>query len=208
MSADGNKLYKVLGIEPNASQDEIKAVYRKLAAKHHPDKKGDAELFAEISKAYKTLVNPETREAYDSESTIEILAKKTIKQAIMEFINKCIAAEESPIQPVLFSSLVNHFKTTLQQDKRTLEQVKKKQDRMLKMLNRVKLKHCDDVYKEAVRSISISLKHDVDVLLNNIELLEKINELLVDYEEDEKDPRELIGLGQAQNQNTGGFFRW
>ena len=35
-----NKLYDALGVAPTASDDEIKRAYRKLAAKHHPDKKG------------------------------------------------------------------------------------------------------------------------------------------------------------------------
>lgn len=210
MSADDNKLYKTLGINPDATKDEIKKAYRRLSILNHPDKDGgDADKFAEISKAYKTLVNPETRETYDSSNQLEIMAKQNIRQAMIGFVNECIKADENPMQPVLFSSLVEHFKNTLQQDRNTLDQVMKKQDRMLKMPNRVKLKHCDDVYKEVVRSVSVGLKHDADVLLNNIELLEKINELLADYETDEKNPREFISFGQERDTGIlgmGGLF--
>jgi DnaJ-class molecular chaperone len=40
--------YQTLGVERNASVDEIKRAYRKLASQHHPDKGGDKALFQEI----------------------------------------------------------------------------------------------------------------------------------------------------------------
>jgi len=62
---DNSKLYKVLGVEKNASASEIKKAYRKLAVKHHPDKGGDPDTFKEISKAYDILGDEEKRTQYD-----------------------------------------------------------------------------------------------------------------------------------------------
>merc|ERR1712188_160392 len=62
---DTTKLYKVLGIEKNATGSEIKKAYRKLAVKHHPDKGGDPDTFKEISKAYDILGDEEKRTRYD-----------------------------------------------------------------------------------------------------------------------------------------------
>uniref|UniRef100_A0A6C0DPF0 J domain-containing protein n=1 Tax=viral metagenome TaxID=1070528 RepID=A0A6C0DPF0_9ZZZZ len=62
-------LYKILEVDENASIDDIKKSYKKLALIHHPDKnkdKPDAEAkFKEISNAYSILSNPETKEKYD-----------------------------------------------------------------------------------------------------------------------------------------------
>lgn len=61
--------YQILGIERNATPEQIKQSYRKLARKFHPDvnKEKDAETrFKEIGEAYEVLKDPEKRQAYDS----------------------------------------------------------------------------------------------------------------------------------------------
>ena len=61
--------YEVLGVARDASPEEIKKAYRKLAHQHHPDKNpGDRsaeERFKEISEAYEVLGNPEKRQTYE-----------------------------------------------------------------------------------------------------------------------------------------------
>lgn len=58
--------YKVLGVQKNATEDDIKKAFRKLAHQHHPDKKtGDEEKFKEINEAYQVLSNKEKRAQYD-----------------------------------------------------------------------------------------------------------------------------------------------
>ena len=61
--------YSLLNVSRNATGDEIKTAYRKLAMKLHPDKnpgdKKSEEKFKEISAAYDTLSDPKKREMYD-----------------------------------------------------------------------------------------------------------------------------------------------
>jgi len=62
---DTTKFYKLLEVDKNASEADIKKAYRKLAIKHHPDKGGDPEKFKEITRAYEILSDSQKRETYD-----------------------------------------------------------------------------------------------------------------------------------------------
>ncbi len=67
--------YKILGIDVNASTEEIKRAYLELARKFHPDRNQDREdigrRFAEVNEAYKTLSNTDSRYAYDLELGVD-----------------------------------------------------------------------------------------------------------------------------------------
>lgn len=58
--------YAILGLTRQASDEEIKRAFRKLAMKHHPDRGGDQARFQEINEAYNTLSDPERRRDYDN----------------------------------------------------------------------------------------------------------------------------------------------
>ena len=57
--------YEVLGVGKNASADEIKKAFRRLAVKHHPDRGGNEEEFKEINEAYEVLKDTDKRKRYD-----------------------------------------------------------------------------------------------------------------------------------------------
>lgn len=62
----GKDYYKILGISKNASKEEIKKAFRKLAHQYHPDKKdGDEKKFKEVNEAYNVLSNDQKRAQYD-----------------------------------------------------------------------------------------------------------------------------------------------
>jgi curved DNA-binding protein len=57
--------YSTLGVERNATDDDIKKAYRKLAMKHHPDRGGDEATFKKISEAYDILSDPQKKQIVD-----------------------------------------------------------------------------------------------------------------------------------------------
>ena len=69
--------FAILGISPNATVDEIRSAYRRLAKEFHPDHyEGGSEPFRQIQEAYAVLGDPVRRRAYEK-SLAEILVKRT-----------------------------------------------------------------------------------------------------------------------------------
>jgi curved DNA-binding protein CbpA len=78
--------YKILRVEPSATEEEIKAAYRKLAHQHHPDKGGNEDKFKEINEAYQILSDKYQRGAYDATIFImrQSVAYSPVAQKSME----------------------------------------------------------------------------------------------------------------------------
>lgn len=72
MQSSSEDLYQVLGISRDASDQDIKKAFKKLAMKYHPDRGGDAEMFKKINEAYAVLSNPEKKAAYDRFGTVDM----------------------------------------------------------------------------------------------------------------------------------------
>ena len=84
--------YTSLGVSRQASQDEIKAAFRKFAVMYHPDKSGaDPEKFRLVSEAYEILGDIEKRKAYDLAqsrslvSNIQRSAKAIVEEYFQQF---------------------------------------------------------------------------------------------------------------------------
>lgn len=58
-------LYQLLNVTPQATSEQIKASYRTLALRYHPDRTGEYQKFLGIKEAYEVLSNSDTRRSYD-----------------------------------------------------------------------------------------------------------------------------------------------
>jgi curved DNA-binding protein CbpA len=86
-------LYRVLGIDSDASQEELQTAYRHRAKVLHPDAGGSAEAFSELAQAYEILSHPKRRERYDrtgeviAPHNLDVKATEVIAQKLGQFIH-------------------------------------------------------------------------------------------------------------------------
>ena len=59
--------FKILGVAPDAGEDEIRTAYRRLAMQHHPDRGGDQAVFQDVQEAYSTLTDSQKRAQWEQQ---------------------------------------------------------------------------------------------------------------------------------------------
>lgn len=83
--------YQSLGLQFDATQDEIKAAYRRLAGVHHPDRGGSPEVFRRIQSAYEAIGDARKRREYDvtwSRKPVTSVAD-TARELVADYLAKC-----------------------------------------------------------------------------------------------------------------------
>lgn len=83
-------LYEALGVERDATLEQMKKAYRKLAMKHHPDRGGDETTFKTIQEAYDTLSDTDRRAFYDRYGSTQPMETSTdkAKQRLASLFNQ------------------------------------------------------------------------------------------------------------------------
>ena len=154
---DFKDYYNIMGLERNASQDEIKRAYRKLARKYHPDvsKEADAEArFKELGEANAVLKDPEKRAAYD-ELGADWKAGQDFQpppdwDAGYEFTGGGFSGGDSSANSAFFESLFGHGFGSEQANRRHAGFRTRGEDHHAKVLIDL-----EDAYKGATRSITL-----------------------------------------------------
>ena len=92
-----DEFYKILGVDKDATYEEIKKAYRKQAKTYHPDRNPDnpeaAEKFKELKEAYDTLSNPDERYIYDKQLKYFItptIVEEQIEESNTKLLNEYI----------------------------------------------------------------------------------------------------------------------
>lgn len=182
-------LYEVLGVPRDADAATIKAAYRKLAKKHHPDKGGDAEEFKKVQKAYDILSNPDRRQRYDAGEE-EPRAERSVEDQAVEFIlqgfDQVLEMEDLPPSMDPLSVVVDSLKKLTKDVAKQLDRFEKQLARMEKQRNRIKRKKkakpSDNLWARVIESKSNRAKMSLAKLRVQEQVVAMALEMLAEYE--------------------------
>lgn len=173
--------YETLCVEKEATAEEIKASYRRLASKHHPDREGgNEEAFKSLQTAYEVLSNPSKRAHYDqfgdSPSKAEV-TNKIIAEVLMQLIDSGILnlKYQSPIEVAQ-----QYFTARMLDIKENIKQIRVKNKRYGFVKNR--LKSNNEALFETLRGRRMQNIHDIRKLKAEYKTGEQALKLLSEYE--------------------------
>lgn len=184
-------LYEILGIEPTATQDEIKAAYRELSKALHPDKGGKDSRQSEINNAYTILSNPAKRQRYDDTGNA---TDKPYENRVNDFLAniffKLIDQNPDPGTVDLIEQMNMCLHAIIKDGYQSIAHSEKS----VKKFNRV----LDKLSSKGNRSLMILLTRQIDQLEKNImadrenlEFTKEVLEILKDYTFDFSRPEEI-----------------
>lgn len=183
--SDPKGFYKALGIEPGASEAEIKKAYRRKAMQCHPDRPGaDAEQFKRINEAHALLIDKTRRHQYDtdgvdiSETLIQQRATTMLQDFFMQYLDKG-GDEDDPITIITTSiaSGKGEIRKEIEQSRRQLARYQKR----LKAIRR-KNKRGMDLFAGVVEMKINTTKAHIGRGEEQIQIFDACAQLVKDYE--------------------------
>lgn len=184
-------LYDVLGVNKDASKDEIKKAYRNLSKKYHPDTKPDdpkaKEKFEEITVAYKILSDERKKARYDATGEIE---EHTFNQKLQSYLGQTFMQFVETVRNPKIENVIEQFFDHTVKIQNNLEQgkkkVKSKIERTEEISKRITTTNEDDCIKSMLNEKINILKRDLVLIDEEVEFMEKVLEFLqmYDYEVD------------------------
>lgn len=183
--------YEVLGLEPDATPEEINAAYRAASKSAHPDGGGSTEEFTRVKGAAMVLLDPERRKRFDETGTLgegkpdNALAE--VMEAIANFFISSIDVSDQFGAPRLadlnlVTAATTHFKNQVHGGRQHIKNTEGKIKKFEKALSRLKSKRPDDVIKTMLTHHVNQMKIIITTTERQIKQFEKAVEILGDYE--------------------------
>ena len=181
-------LYSILGVDKDATKDEIRRAYRVNAKKYHPDKNGGdekaADLFKQVKEAYEVLSNPAKRGQYDKDGTIitDDLYVEAVKR-ITEIIILMVEGAPDPERMNLLAQLKLNINGYINGNMDAKRDIEKQKIRYKKLCGKFKKKKGHyNIFDEAFKKRIELMDSQIATLDHNIDVAKKMNEVCNDYD--------------------------
>ena len=177
-------LYKVLALAKTATAEEIKAAFKRLAGKHHPDKGGNKVEFQEIQHAYAVLSNPKRKQIYDNtgedKQGIDPMGEARSNLGMM--FTSVIQQDQKGDIIAIVEKLIDH---NISRGTAELADLKSKRESLQKKLGRIvnKDQSSGNLYEGILHSQIGEIKVNIEKIEHFCEICSKMRDLLESYED-------------------------
>jgi curved DNA-binding protein CbpA len=141
-------LYEVLGISPDASNDQVRAAYRTKVKEVHPDAGGSNQAFSEVVIAYEILIDEDRRKQFDDTGSVEDSSMAILhgaKLIIERLLNELIQRDDAKYVDVVALMCTNISRTVSEKD-RSIDALEKRRHSMADLKGRFKAKLSSETY--------------------------------------------------------------
>lgn len=183
--------YDTLGVAKDASPEDIKAAYRRLAQRYHPDKNhgeaaaGAAAMFLDVQKAYEVLSDPERRAQYDatgSDARQQTLAEEA-KAMLLTMFDRALAADGDAVANV--AAQLREAKSTMHAERADLQRAVAKFE---KRSGRIKVKAGENLAQMLLDQAIKTRRERIAVLDRGLLVQAEAVRTLENYEPERMDP--------------------
>jgi curved DNA-binding protein CbpA len=198
-------LYQALGVSVQASNTEVRKAYRKLSAKHHPDKEGgDRDTFEQIKLAYDVLIDPKRRKRYDATGRTDEdrITPERIQLYINEMVKAVVEAErpdgstDNPDGENIKDKMILSLKAARAQIRNDRRKFERRLKRSNTLLSRFKPKEGYDPVGDALRDQKEKWEYELRMNDDAMQLSVEMEKVLGTYEYD-------VGPGSEGQVNPG-----
>ena len=207
--------YKTLGVNKNATKKDIKKAYRAKAKIHHPDRNGNATVFAEINKAHTILIDDKKRRFYDetgqtdegSKSQINGIARERLGQFFLGIIDK---QKDQIFETDIIDLIEKNIFNFTEECENIIRNAKKKEKRFKKIKKRIKYKGKSvNLFVAIIDGKIKDCKFVIGQAEFDIKIFDKMDKLLKDFEFDyEKAEKESHYTIARLGATTSTCFNW
>jgi curved DNA-binding protein CbpA len=207
-----NNYYDTLGVNEDATNEEIKKAYRKKANEMHPDKGGSNEEFSRLSIAYKVLSDEDARKEYDSTGVTDDLPDE-VKAAINYIRNKFISlvndiCNTMDIESIETSNLRIIVKVSkaissdIEMTKAAIDRDNTLLSRLQKVSTKVTTKGKTDkknLFKSVTFEMEETVQRHIAEMRNNMKMLDEANSLIKIYIDEKPENQQENSLHNLLN---------
>lgn len=206
-----NDLYELLGVQKNATPEEIKLAFRDFAKKNHPDKFPDhpeleriTEEYTEVSNAYDVLSNKEKRAHYDNTGTTGPIT--TFKQQFIGFVSmqlmQIIESTSMPLEGYdIMQAMLEQAKDVKRNGEKAKGVTKDKILQLQKISDKMEPQE-NNPFVDALQSHIQSYEKQLEAVENELALIIKIIPELRKYRYNFNDITKMIGESMSENQES------